>query len=504
MAVDRDGDLAQVFAALAPDVVVDASGPFQAYGGDPYRVVKAALAAGAHYLDLADGSEFVRNVAQLDAAAKAAGKFVLAGASSFPVLNTAVVRHLAADLKYVDSIAAGIAPSPYAGVGANVIRAIASYAGQPIDLRRAGRASTGYPFADTRRYTIAAPGYVPLAPLTFSLVDVPDLRLLAELWPEVQSVWIGAAPVPAILHRLLRWLAHGVRAKLIRTLTPLAPLMYRVTNIVRWGERRGGMFVEVAGRGADGAAVVRSWHLVAEGDDGPLIPSMAAEMLVRNLLDGRAPAPGARAALDELTLHAYERAFARWAIHCGVRSDAEARAELPLYQRILGPAWRELPPAVRELHASRATTVVIGRARVLGGANALARAVARAFGFPPAADDVDLRVTFERARGVEVWRREFASRRLTSVQYEGRGRFERLLCERFGPFEFGMALTVSGGRLGYVVRRWSFLGFPLPRRLAPRGESFESEAHGVFRFQVEVVVPLLGRIVGYSGSLRPR
>jgi hypothetical protein len=28
--IDRDGDLRAAFAALAPDVVVDASGPFQA------------------------------------------------------------------------------------------------------------------------------------------------------------------------------------------------------------------------------------------------------------------------------------------------------------------------------------------------------------------------------------------------------------------------------------------------------------------------------------------
>ena len=57
---DRDGDVERQLLAIAPAVVVDATGPFQAYGTDPYRVVKAAIACNLDYLDLADGAEFVR------------------------------------------------------------------------------------------------------------------------------------------------------------------------------------------------------------------------------------------------------------------------------------------------------------------------------------------------------------------------------------------------------------------------------------------------------------
>ena len=213
--VDRNGDVARAIAALRPDIVVDASGPFQAYGDDPYALVRAALAARAHYLDLADGSEFVRNIVQLDAAAKAADRFVLSGASSFPVLHAAVLRRLARGVERVESSAVGIAPVPYAGVGATVMRAIAGYAGKPLRLIRDGRSSTAYALCETRRFTIAPPGRVPLAPLTYSLVDVPDLEALALVRPEIQSVWAGAAPTPAFLHWCLRLLAHGVRLHLV-------------------------------------------------------------------------------------------------------------------------------------------------------------------------------------------------------------------------------------------------------------------------------------------------
>ncbi|MBK8544832.1 MAG: saccharopine dehydrogenase NADP-binding domain-containing protein [Caulobacteraceae bacterium] len=173
---DRDGDLASQLAFLGPDLVVDASGPFQAYGDGAYRLVEACVAARIHYLDLADGSAFVDGVAAYDERARDAGIYALSGVSSFPVLTAAVVCKLAAPLARVDEISGGIAPSPFAGVGENVVRAIASYAGQPVAYLGRTAKVIGRPFTQQRRYTIAPPGRLPLRNTMFSLVDVPDLR----------------------------------------------------------------------------------------------------------------------------------------------------------------------------------------------------------------------------------------------------------------------------------------------------------------------------------------
>jgi len=48
-AFDRDGDAQAALAAAQPDIVVDASGPFQFYQGDLYRLVKACVARGADF-----------------------------------------------------------------------------------------------------------------------------------------------------------------------------------------------------------------------------------------------------------------------------------------------------------------------------------------------------------------------------------------------------------------------------------------------------------------------
>jgi len=503
---DRDGDLAGQLEAIRPDILVDASGPFQAYGRDPYRLIETCIVQRINYLDLADGAEFVAGVGAFDEPARNAGACVLSGVSSFPVLTAAVVRRLATgmapEMTRVESIRAGIAPSPHAIVGENVIRAIASYAGQAIRIRRGDQTVAAHPFTEQLRTTVAPPGRLPLHSTLFSLVDVPDLRVLPELWPEAGTVWMGAGPVPEILHRALIALAWLVRIGPVRSLLPLAPLMYLATNRLGWGEHRGGMFVAVEGRDAAGTAVRRSWHMLAEGDDGPLIPSMAVEALVRKVLAGRRPAPGARAAVRDLELDDYEALFARRRIVAGVRDDDAADA-VPLYARILGSAWDRLPVAIRDMHRVNSAATARGLASVERGGGLLARLVAILVGFPSAAAETPVDVRFEASDGRETWTRTFGADRFASRQFAGRGRSAGLLCERFGALTFAMALVAEGERLNLILRRWSLFGLPLPLWLCPRSNAYETVEGGRFRFHVEISHPLTGLIVRYRGWLTP-
>lgn len=505
-AFDREGDVEARLDALAPDIVVDASGPFQVYG-DPYRLVRAAIARGIGYLDLADGSDFVQGIAQFDREARAADVFVLGGASSFPVLTAAVVRRLSQGMTRIDAISAGIAPSPHAGLGLNVIRAIASYCGKPIALIRNGSRDVGYGLAESRRFTIAPPGRVPLRNSLFSLVDAPDLKVLPTLWPSLRDIWMGAGTVPETSHRVLNLFAWMVRLKLLPSLLGFAPLMHRAVRVFAWGERRGGMFVAITGVEAGGESVAResikrSWHMIAEGDDGPFIPSMACEAIIRNCLAGKRPAPGARPATSDLELEDYERSFARRTIYTGTR--ATLPASLPLYRRLLGEAYEALPAPLRAIHDLNGAMVADGTATVTRGTGLLARIAAAVVGFPQAGEDVPVKVAFKVENGRERWTRTFAGRAFHSTQEQGRGRFEWLVCERFGLLCAGMALVLDEGKLRLVVRRWSVFGIPLPLCLAPGGDSYEYAEDGRFHFHVEIGHPFTGLIVGYRGWLVPR
>ncbi len=496
--IDRRGDVAGGLAALKPDIVVDASGPFQGYGSDPYRVIRACFAAGADYLDLADGADFVAGVTALDAEAKAAGRVAVSGLSTLPALSFAAARSLAADMDVLESLEIGIAPSPRAPLGLSVVAATASYAGAPVRRLHNGQEVDSVGLVEGRRWILAPPGGLPLRRRLFLLAEAPDLRLAPLAWPGLKSVWTGAGPAPQGPLRLLRLLAWLRRHRLAPSLAPFAGVFHRVINGLSWGEDRGGMVVEARGlRG--GRPVTRSWMLTAEGADGPFIPAMAAAAVIRRMAAGRRPAAGARPATGELELEDFQPFFAARRIDTGVWEEPPCDA--PLFQRVLGDAFHRLPAQVQALHAGQGDEVWAGDAVVERGGGPLASLACALIGLPVATDKTSARVEILRREGRETWRRTFGSRGFFSQLSLGRGRDARLIVERFGPLTFAMALVVGEDRLNFVVRGWSFLGLPLPSVLAPSGASFEAAPNGRFTFDVEIALPLVGRIVRYRGDL---
>lgn len=503
VAMDRKGDVDAVLSTLKPDLVVDASGPFQDVGPDPYRLVTTCIARSICYLDLADATAFVAGISSLDGIAKDRDVFSLSGCSSFPALSFAALDALKPGFARIDTIASGIAPSPKVRMGLNVIKAVSSYAGKPVALTRNGEQAVGYGLMDGMRRTIAPPGGVPLKSRRFVLADAPDLALLPEALPGLQSTFTGGGTEPQILQRLLNLGGWLVRLRLLHSLSPFAALFHRASHWFASGEHRGGMFVAATGQSEDGRPLSKSWHLMAEGDDGPFIPAMAAEAIIRGWLAGRKPKPGARPAVGELALSDFEPLFSRFAIHTGVRDDSPPQAEAPLYRRMLADAWKRLPPAVAALHDSTISRTFEGHAKVERGTGLLAQLTAAVIGFPADSPGIPVRVRFECDGGRETWIRTFGTKSFRSVQTAATGRDAYLLAEDFGPFRVLIALVPDGGRLRLVIRGWYFLGLPLPLFLAPSGETFEEEQDGVFRFHVEIKSPLTGLIVRYTGWLRP-
>lgn len=496
--LDR-ADILAVLEMERPDLVVDASGPFQNYGKEPYSVVEACIASGVDYVDFADAADFVFGVSRFDSRASVAGVSVLSGVSSFPVLTAAVLREMAADVEIV-SVRGGIAPSPYAGIGMNVMRAVVGYAGAPVKLLRNGVHAQASGLTESLRYTICPPGRLPLGNIRFSLVDVPDLQVIPPEHASMQDIWMGAGPLPELLHRMLNLLAKARATFGLPSLTPLAGLFYRVLNLARFGEHRGGMFIHATGL-KDGKPIERSWHLLAEGDDGPYIPSMAIESIIRKRLAGIHQEPGAGPATRALKLADYDTLFAGRTIHAAFRD--EAQREDPIYKQVLSSRFDTLPPLVKALHGIDGPRRWVGHADVVRGRSWAARAICKVLSFPVNATRIPVQVDFSPQGGKETWKRTFGRQTFVSVQSPGKGRNVHLMMERFGPITVALALVIEEDRLHFVPRRWQLLGVPMPPSMLPGGRSFETERNGQFVFDIEIKVPLIGPIVAYSGELHP-
>lgn len=306
-------------------VVVDAAGPFQGAG---YRLARAAIEAGLHYVDLADGRDFVAGfAAALDEAARAAGVVALTGASSTPALSHGVLDRLTAGWRAIDTVEIAISPgNRSAPRGLSVIRAILSYVGRPVRVFAAGawteRTGWGWP---VRRHL---PG---LGRRWLSLCETPDLDLVPARFAPLQSAIFRAGMELTVVHWGLCLVGLLVRGRLLPSAAALArPLRWAAERLQRLGSDRGGMLVEATGLDAAGRPVRATWSLVAEAGDGPSIPGLPALAVIRALADGRLASPGARPCVGVLDLATIEREFTRYRITTEVTtSAADADVSVP-------------------------------------------------------------------------------------------------------------------------------------------------------------------------------
>lgn len=304
------------------DVVIDAAGPFQT---STPTVIEAAIAAGIHYIDLADGRAFVAAIGVHDSAAMSAGVSVTTGASSVPALSHAVIdaltRRGAPDQwVQVDAIRVGIFPGNRAPRGLAVVQAILSYVGHPVRVWRQGAWTDVPGWGQTHRW--AVPG---VGKRWASVCDTPDQDLLVQRYLPRRSAEFFAGLELGVLHLGLAALALPVRWGWIASLRPAArPLLAIAAPLLPFGSDVGAMDVIVTGLDDKGRPARAQWTLRADGNRGPHVPVFAALALLRRFRAGQPPAPGARACVGILTLADFADDFA--ALGIATRGAAKDRA----------------------------------------------------------------------------------------------------------------------------------------------------------------------------------
>jgi hypothetical protein len=306
--MDRDSVTPDAISALRADVVVDASGPFTTGRQLPYRLAEAALAAGAHYIDIADGRDFVCGIGQLDLAARAAMRVALSGASTTPALSSAVCDALTRDWTHIDSLDIGVTPGNRAPRGLAVVRSILGYAGKPVRVFQSGKWTTAPGWGLTVRRDLGPN----VRGRWLSLCDTPDLELFPDRYRVRERViFRGGLELP-VLHLGLWGASQFVRLRILPALSLFSEMARDLADlVVGYGTDQGGMIVEAKGLDSNGAPISRVWTLIAEGGDGPNIPVLAAFVCLKKL---NTLAPGARPCMGEVSLKEFEALFSRFRI----------------------------------------------------------------------------------------------------------------------------------------------------------------------------------------------
>ena len=486
--VDLHGNLQALFDHK-PDVVIDAAGPYQLYGTEPYRIARACVGAGVNYLDLSDDADFTAGIAALNSDARRAGCWVLSGASSVPGLSSAVVTALSPGLDDILLIDTAILPGNRAPRGVSVITSIVGQVGQASQVWRGGMWRDTVCWSDKRVFELA-----PGLKRTGYFISVPDIKLFPDAF-RARSVMFRAGMELGVLNAGLSTLRRLRQLVPIKITPARARFMKWLSDLLLpFGSDRGAMQVAVTSR-VNGSALERTWRLIAEAGDGPYVPCIVARALLR------APeqiASGARPCLSEIPLADIEAALSDLA----VSTTTSERDRPSLFQSALQERWTALAPEAQALHDVHDVESFSGTADVTRGMSLLARFTAWFVGFPAAGEDVPLTVTKTRTEDGEIWERNFGGQTFRS--YLSPSATAHCYRERFWLFTFEVALPVEHGVMQLPVRRGWFAGIPIPRFLLPASDAREYVKDGIFHFDVALSAPLgQGLIVRYRGSLKP-
>jgi hypothetical protein len=281
--------------ALAPAIVINTCGPFQT---SDYAAAETCIDYGVHYIDLADGRDFVTGIRSLDGRAKASKVAVISGASTVPGLTSAVIEHFLPRFSAIDSLDFGIAPGQKAERGLATTQAILGYVGKK--LKRCAGYETRYGWQDLHRQQYPEIGHRLMANC-----DIPDLDLLPEKYG-IRKIRFAAGMENPLAHLGLWGLSWVVRAGFPVDLPKYSAALLAVSNCFDFfGSADGGMHVILQGKDKSSDPISAKWFIVALDGDGPYIPTIPSVVLTVKILAGQFRATGAMPCVRLVSLEEY-------------------------------------------------------------------------------------------------------------------------------------------------------------------------------------------------------
>lgn len=293
-AFDVTQDLSSQLKLLRPKVVINTCGPFQ---NADYSVASICIESGVHYIDLADGRDFVCGITALDKTAKANNVLVVSGASTVPGLSSAVLEEFKDEFRQIDSLVYGITPGQKASRGLATTKGILSYLGRPL---KTVSGKKRYGWQDIYRQE-----YPELGKRWMANCDIPDLDLFPKKY-NIHSIRFSAGMENAVLHFSIWAVSWAVRLGLPVKLENYAETLLKISHYFdRFGTADGGMHIIMRGKDNLGNEIERKWFVIGKNGDGPQIPCMPAIVLAKKIMNDEMHIRGAVPCVGMITLKEY-------------------------------------------------------------------------------------------------------------------------------------------------------------------------------------------------------
>ena len=172
-------------------------------------------------------------------------------------------------------------------------------------------------------------------------------------------------------------------------------------------------------------------------------------------------------------------------------------------EKWFGSGFAELHPQLQRLHREGGT--LAGAVDVSFGqglAGVVGRRLASRMGVPTTAGAHHLRVDIHSQDGILHWGRTFDGANSFNSEFQPHGSHPSgYWLEQSGSLTLTLGVEVRNGGWHWLHRRTTLFGMPIPRALLPTTIASKEIVGDLYRFSVEVRATVLGKLLGYSGTL---
>lgn len=161
----------------------------------------------------------------------------------------------------------------------------------------------------------------------------------------------------------------------------------------------------------------------------------------------------------------------------------------------MGCEFDELPELIQRAHLGEvglSGSAAVSRGLGVGGL------IAALLGLPSSKQICQMMVSGTHLPEQMIWRRKFDDH----VMVSNFSRVDGNLVEAMGAMRLCLKPMAVNGRLQYQLIDCRLGPIRLPMWLAPRLTAWEGEADGFYEFEVDVGLPLFGRLIRYGGRLK--
>lgn len=270
---------------LKPSVVIHTCGPFQ---NQNFEIAKICIENKAHYLDIADARDYVRDISSLNELAIQKNVIAISGASSVPGLTSAVIEEYKSSFSELNDLKFGISSGQQTPGGVATTHAILSYTGKEI-LPYEGAKGKLFGWQGLHRVDLPECGK-----RWQSNCSIPDLDLFPKHYG-FKAVHFSGGVESSFLHLSLWLMSWLVRLGVPISLGKYSNLFHRIaTKFDRFGSDAGGLFIFMTGKDFDQQDKTIKWYIIAKKNHGLFIPTIPAIVLAKKIFHGNYLKPGAR------------------------------------------------------------------------------------------------------------------------------------------------------------------------------------------------------------------